>query len=1032
MALNHVFNRSFIKFWSVDASTFASHYQPFSEWLNSRITGISLSDPSSYENAYPVYDASDNSFAGYKLTNTRSRNYPSIAGMLNSDNMFFIPDLRFMYVEGICYDCNNIGVTDVSVASGIGNIQFDSDSGLLLLPETLVNGIQGIQGSAGQNGIQGLQGAQGYGIQGLQGSIGKDGLQGFQGLQGAQGIPGLPSSTTANPLSIQGIDGTYYDFNGSQRTIITGIYTLQGYLQNISKPDGGDYVLKDTYNTDMLKINNGISAIDSSLEWNEMNGSPTGEFVNFKRGSLSDYQAGISGSDSSSFMNSVFFDSSSHMIYMNGESYTASAGADVRLDSSAFVKAERFSDISSGKQYIVFYNIDDASIYTVEISGVNTLTPSLDVSLDLNSGNYDIDINLDHTDNGNIIRKNNQGLTAHIELQKNASGQLYLSDYEGNAIGPPVDISTGATGTVFNDVSIMENPVDISGNIRSGWNIVFSETADSSADRIYLNIDELMNSAVTGMETDLWDSSIDTQNHKTLWGLKNYTDASINGLSGIEKNALSGTSVVIDSSQQHGIVTQTKTVLGNLKLGGMQDTVVDMTEGIVDENNLNTAVKKIKTALEWDDLSDDSAVLCRFIKGEQSKYVTSADGVTYTLVEDFKSSFPDWQYVVYFATDTQTLWMNGKPYGISGQSLQFMSTVVTSVKKEGNELIFTTYDSQNTTNKTSTFSVQLTTISAIPNSPIVVTPPDSSGSDNDYQLDIRLDGLTIGKNSQNALENIVRLKESADGNSLYLSDVNGTQIGNSIDMSVFMKDNYLADALLTNTDASGNNGRFLKLIMYQRTSLDSSSEYKNFYIPLNEFLNIYTGGSGIKILSGNDSSVISLNIADSSYIGLNSSGVLTDSSLADKIISIDTNIQDVSVRLVQNIETANTNVIELLRGDSSNSWLDSSSSTQTLWSVKNYTDSALDSSMESLRNSLDSSIDSSVNGYKGVFTHICEKDGLLDPTVSEMESVGSLKLGTYSDENSGTGMDSADELNDSDSINQALSKIANSMTWFEA
>lgn len=239
-------NHTFIKFWNIDASVFASHFSDFKIWVTNQ------------QNA--SWDGNS-----YHLKNTRNRNYPIISG-INSDNMFFLNDLKLIYIHRMCYDCNNIGVTDVSFDENITVPSLDMSTGILTLPDYTSESLQGIQGTQGTTGLSiqggiGLQGSAGHDaqdLQGIQGNIGGIGLQGFQGTKGERGLDVYNTSYT---LSIQGIDGAYYDFNGSQRTIITGIYTLQSYIQGIQGADLSDYITKTEFD-DTIKNIDAVKWID--------------------------------------------------------------------------------------------------------------------------------------------------------------------------------------------------------------------------------------------------------------------------------------------------------------------------------------------------------------------------------------------------------------------------------------------------------------------------------------------------------------------------------------------------------------------------------------------------------------------------------------------------------------------------------------------------------------------------------------------------------------------------------------------------
>ena len=323
--------------------------------------------------------------------------------------------------------------------------------------------------------------------------------------------------------------------------------------------------------------------------------------------------------------------------------------------------------------------------------------------------------------------------------------------------------------------------------------------------------------------------------------------------------------------------------------------------------------------------------ITKLIKGPQATYVSGGSGSDYTVLESFKTAYPDWPSIVYFATDTQTLWMNGKPYGISGQSLQFMSTVVTSADTSGNVLILTTYDSTKPEgSRTGTIDVPLTTMIKDPSSAIVVTKP--TGTDTDYVIGLTVDGKTITQNETTGLSATLTLAKSSDGKNMYLTDSTGSRVGSSIDVSNFLTDSFLSDAEIVTQDASGNSGKYLKLTV---TYVDNPQGLtgETFYIDLNDYFNNYTGGNGINVSSTGEGPVLSLKL-NATWLGFDSNGNLVDTSLNSKIEDLSTKIHDLSVNTDNIVATANSEVINNLRGSVDSSWQDTSANSQTIWAVK--------------------------------------------------------------------------------------------------
>lgn len=450
--------------------------------------------------------------------------------------------------------------------------------------------------------------------------------------------------------------------------------------------------------------------------------------------------------------------------------------------------------------------------------------------------------------------------------------------------------------------------------------------------------------------------------------------------------------------------------------------------------------------------------VCKFIRGLQTNYVTGGSGSAYTVIDSFKTSYPDWQNIVYFATDTQTLWMSGSAYGISGQSLQFMSTVVTSAVKEGNTLTLTTYDSTKAEgSRTGTIVVPLTTIVEDVSSAIKITAP--VGDSTDYIIGLTVDGKTISQSAAEGLKTTLTLGKSTDGKSLYLKDSLGNTVGNSVDVSNFLQDSFLSDAELTSVNNVGTPGKYLHLhVTYKDNPTGSTGE--DFYINLNEYFNNYTTGNGISVSTTGASPVVSLKLS-ATWLGFDADGNLVDTSLATKITDLSTHITDISNNINNIIGTANSEVINTLRGTVDSSWQNDVSTTHTIWGVKNYVDSSVthslnniigttfdtslnltihgdraytDSKIAQFYEADDTSIQAETNTSKSkVFTEISIEDGSFSPTESKTENVGDLHLANFSlaDDVAAPDITEATQITNATSINNAIASVLKAMCWID-
>lgn len=453
--------------------------------------------------------------------------------------------------------------------------------------------------------------------------------------------------------------------------------------------------------------------------------------------------------------------------------------------------------------------------------------------------------------------------------------------------------------------------------------------------------------------------------------INGHIDSSFNDFIPAEAlTADSPSKVVTSVTQGYGQAIIRTSVPEALVLSEYVNEQVTSQGGIQQGDTLKTALNKLEYSMIWSGVNSEDGEPIKLFQGIQADYVSGANNV-YTINQSFREAHPDYANAIYFAVDTQTLWMGGKPFGISGQSLDFMTAVVTSVSRSGNTLTFRTYDSK-AAEAEGVLTVELTVIKAADGSPINITQ-DSNG---DYLLNVNV-GNTMMKGAS-GLDVNIGMGIDPQAGQIYLRDSTGAKIeGSEVTHADFFRDSFVHFAELSDTGEHGEAGHFLVLTV----KYEGQDNPAKLYVDLGKYFNDYLPGKGINITPGTNgiAQVISVNL-DATYLKFNGNAI-SDEDLVTKVTELEnaiaTSMADTSTSFSEALDdlreemTGYTDAsINALRGEASDQWADGSK--ETLNALKNYTDHALSEEDSSVSQAIDAAVtaaneytDASLNALRG-------------------------------------------------------------------